>query len=68
MDLGYRMGIRQRVALLEEMLAAGVHHVAFNITDSQLGLETSLQRERDIAEYRATLLPQLRQHFGRLNE
>lgn len=33
--LGYKTGAQHLVAILEEMRAGGVHHVAFNITDSE---------------------------------
>lgn len=35
LSLGYRTGAQHLVAILEEMRAAGVHHVALNITNSQ---------------------------------
>lgn len=35
LNLGYRTGAQPLVAILEEMRAAGVHHVALNITNSQ---------------------------------
>ena len=51
LELGYRTGARHLVALLEEMRAAGVHHVAFNITDSQRPVREVLD------ELAATVLP-----------
>lgn len=35
LNLGYRTGAQHLVAILEQMRAAGVHHVALNITASQ---------------------------------
>jgi luciferase-type oxidoreductase len=39
LNLGYRTGAQPLVAILEEMRAAGVHHVALNITNSQRPIE-----------------------------
>lgn len=51
LNLGYRTGAQHLVAILEEMRAAGVHHVAFNITDSQRPVPEVLD------ELAATVLP-----------
>ncbi|WP_422650020.1 TIGR03571 family LLM class oxidoreductase [Cupriavidus sp. H18C1] len=42
LNLGYRTGAQPLVAILEEMRAAGVHHVALNITNSQRPVEEVL--------------------------
>ncbi len=51
LNLGYRTGAQHLVAILEEMRAAGVHHVAFNITDSKRPVPEVLD------ELAATVLP-----------